>query len=82
MLFASFMMNTGAILRNGKGSGEEGSESPTKLPRSSEESEHGKAVYTRIRTDGEDPEPLERRKQRYLANAQAVHGWTPVELET
>src|SRR5215467_12338961 len=34
-----------------------------------------------MRTEGEGPEPLERLEQRYPANAQAVHGWIPVELE-
>src|SRR5215813_9580293 len=34
-----------------------------------------------MRTEGKGPSPLERLEQRYPANAQAVHGWTPVELE-
>jgi hypothetical protein len=45
------------------------------------QSEPRKAGHTRMRTAGEGPSPLERWEQRYPANAQAVHGWTPVELE-
>ena len=45
-----------------------------------EESAHGKAVYTRMRTEGAGPEPVRRGDQRSPGNAQAVHGWTLVEL--
>jgi hypothetical protein len=45
-----------------------------------EESAHGKAVHTRMRTDGEGPEPVKRGKPRYPVHAQAVHGWIPVAL--
>src|SRR5215813_15310089 len=34
-----------------------------------------------MRTEGKGPSPLERLEHRYPANAQVVHGWTPVELE-
>jgi hypothetical protein len=46
-----------------------------------EEAAHGKAVPTRLRTDGAGPSPLRRGKQRDPGNAQAVHGWRRVALE-
>ena len=52
---------------------------PQAVAERASESEDGTAVYTRMRTDGEGPEPLEvrstksRRRTKYPANAEAVH---------
>ena len=66
--------------------GKSGRETPTKRQGphgesdGAEESAHGKAVYTGSPPHGEGPSPVKRGKQRSPVNAQAVHGWTPVEL--
>ena len=86
ILFASDMVHTGDLLREEKASGQEARETPTQRQRSheesdgAEESEHGKAVYTRRGTDGEGPSPVSRGQHRYPVHAQAVHGCIPVEL--
>jgi hypothetical protein len=46
-----------------------------------EESARGNATDPRRRTDGAGPEPVSRGKPRSPVHAQAVHGWTAVELE-
>jgi hypothetical protein len=59
--FESDMANTGDFVRDVKVSGQEARETPTKHQGPHEESDgaeesaHGKAVYTRMRTDGEGP---------------------------
>ena len=82
------MLNTGDSSGDGKSSGEGVRGKRLTKARCSrgesdgaEESEHGKAVYTRMRTDGEGPSPLGRWEQRSPANARAVHGEGTVELE-
>ena len=86
ILSESDMLHTGDVLRDEQASGQEARETPTTCqgPQEewdgAEESGHGKAVYTRMGTDGAGPEPVSRGQQRYPVHAQAVHGWTPVEL--
>lgn len=83
--FASAMVNTGDVVRDGKASGQEAREPPTTRhgphaeSAGAEESARGQATSTRRRTDGEGPSPATRPAQRDLANAQADHGAWPVE---
>jgi hypothetical protein len=70
MPFASSTPNTGDVVRDVQASGKEARETPTKRQGlheesdGAEESEDGKAVYTRTRTDGEGPSPLEVRRTK------------------
>ena len=81
IVFASDMANTGDASGDVKSSGEVvGGKRLTKVRCSrgesdgAEESAHGKAVHTGMRTHGEGPSPVERLEHRYPAHAQAVHG--------
>ena len=87
MPLESSMLHTGAFAGEGKARGTEARETPTKRPSPPGESDgasssaHGPAVDTRMRTEGDGPEPVGRRRTKrkprtqYPAHAPAVPSW-------